>query len=62
MRGGDQNNGSLFSYVDLEERVLKALPLQIIHSIVNNVLRSLSSDFKALHLPTGRPPILLSPH
>ena len=62
MRGGDQNNGSLFSYVDLEERVPKAHPLRIIRSIVNDVLGSLSSDFEALYLPTGRPSILVFPH
>ena len=57
MRGGDQNNGSLFSCVDLEERVPKAHPLRIIRSIVNDVLGSLSSDFEALYSPTGRPSI-----
>jgi transposase len=57
MRGGDQNNGSLFSYVDLEERVPKAHPLRIIRSIVNDVLGSLSSDFEALYSPTGRPSV-----
>ena len=62
MRGGDQNNGSLFSCVDLEERVPKAHPLRIIRSIVNDVLGSLSSDFEALYSPTGRTSILVFPH
>ena len=57
MRGGDQNNGSLFSYVDLEERVPKAHPLRTIRNIVNDVLGFLSSDFEALYSPTGRPSV-----
>jgi len=57
MRGRDQGSGSLFSYVDLEERVPKAHPLRIIRSIVNDVLGSLSSDFEALYSHTGRPSI-----
>ena len=57
IRGGDQNNGRLFSCLDLEERVSKAHPFRIIRSIVNDVLGSLSSDFEALYSPTGRPSV-----
>ena len=57
MRGRDRSNGSLFSYVDLEDRVPQDHPLRVICGIVNDVLGSLSSDFEALYSPTGRPSI-----
>ncbi len=57
MRGRDQRSGSLFSYVDLEDRVPRDHPLRVIRGIVNDVLGSLSSDFEALYSPTGRPSI-----
>ena len=57
MRGRDQSNGSLFSYVDLEDRVPQDHPLRGIRGIVNDVLGSLSFDFEALYSHTGRPSI-----
>ena len=57
MRGQDQSSGSLFSYVDLEERVPAKHPLRVIRGIVNDVLGSLSSEFEVLYSHTGRPSI-----
>ncbi len=57
MRGQDQSSGSLFSYVDLEERVPAKHPLRVIRGIVNDVLASLSVEFEQLYSPTGRPSI-----
>jgi len=57
MRGRDQSSGSLFSYVDLEERVPKDHSLRVIRGIANDVLGSLSSEFEALYSPMGRPSI-----
>lgn len=57
MRGRDQSSGSLFSYVDLEERVPKDHPLRIIRGIVNEVLEGLSGEFEAVYSRTGRPSI-----
>ena len=57
MRGQDQSSGSLFSYVDLEERVPRGHPLRVIREIVNDVLDGLSSDFAAAYSHTGRPSI-----
>ena len=57
MRGEDRKSGSLFSYVDLEERVPAAHPLRVIRGIVNEVLDGLSSDFEAVYSDTGRPSI-----
>lgn len=57
MRGDDSKSGSLFSYVDLEDRVPKGHPLRVIRSIVNDVLSGLSADFSAAYSGIGRPSI-----
>ena len=57
MRGEDRSSGSLFSYVDLEERVPSDHPLRVIQGIVNDVLGSLSGEFERLYSRTGRPSI-----
>ena len=57
MRGGDERSGSLFSYVDLEARVGKDHPLQIIRGVVNETLAGLSGEFSALYSRSGRPSI-----
>ena len=54
MRGSDQGNGSLFSYVDLEQRVRPDHPLRVIREIANASLEALSEDFAALYSPFGR--------
>ena len=58
MRGSDVRSGSLFSYVDLEQRVRADHPLRKIREIVNAALADLSADFDALYPPkVGRPSI-----
>jgi len=57
MRGADQTSGSLFSYIDPEERVPLRHPLRLIREIVNDVLGSLTSDFEAMYSSMGRPSI-----
>lgn len=57
MRGTDEASGSLFSYVDLEERVPKRHPLRLIRRIVNDALASLDAEFGALYTDFGRPSI-----
>jgi transposase len=54
MRGSDATSGSLFSYVDLEERVPAKHPLRTIRAIVNDVLAALDAEFAALYEGTGR--------
>src|SRR5882672_12879612 len=54
MRGSDQGNGSLFSYVDLEQRVRPDHPLRVIRAIANASLQALSAEFDALYSPFGR--------
>ena len=57
MRGTDQMSGSLFSYVDLEDRVPAAHPLRKIRQIVNDALASLDGEFGQLYSDEGRPSI-----
>src|SRR5260221_3062668 len=54
MRGSDQGNGSLFSYVDLAQRVRPDHPLRVIREIANASLKALCADFDALCSPFGR--------
>jgi transposase len=57
VRGGDDQTGELFSYVDLEARVRPNHPLRAIRAIVNEALSALERDFAALYSPIGRPSI-----
>ena len=57
MRGSDEVKGSLFSYVDLEERIPTRHPLRKIRAVVNDALRSLDADFARLYAGEGRPSI-----
>jgi hypothetical protein len=45
MRGSDERTGTLFSYVDVEERVPADHPLRAIRTIVNEVLEGLNGEF-----------------
>ncbi|MFN3641958.1 MAG: IS5 family transposase [Gemmobacter sp.] len=57
MRGTDEASGSLFSYVDLEERIPARHPLRKIRQVVNAALTSLDAEFEALYTDFGRPSI-----
>ncbi len=57
MRGTDEATGSLFSYVDLEERVPARHPLRKIRQVVNDALASLDAEFDRLYAAEGRPSI-----
>ncbi len=54
MRGSDKTSGSLFSYVDIEERIPAKHPLRLIRGIVNEVLVTLDPEFARLYEGTGR--------
>jgi hypothetical protein len=54
MRGSDVTTGSLFSYVDIEERIPARHPLRLIRELVNEVLASLDAEFEQLDDSTGR--------
>jgi transposase len=57
MRGTDETSGSLFNYVDLEERIPPRHPLRKIRQVINDALASLDADFEALHTDFARPSI-----
>ena len=57
MRGSDERCGSLFSYVDLDERIPARHPLRKILAIVNAALASLDAEFAKLYAADGRPSI-----
>ena len=57
MRGGDEQTGELFSYVNLEKRVRSDHPLRAIRGLVNEALVALEQEFAALYAPIGRPSI-----
>jgi transposase len=54
---GDETYVSLFSYVDVEDRVRADHPLRVIREIANAALAALSDDFAALYSGTGRPSV-----
>jgi len=57
MRGSDERNEALFSYVNLEDRVPVRHPLRLIREIVNGALARLDGAFAALYAAEGRPSI-----
>jgi len=57
MRGTDETSGSLFGYVDLEERIPERHPLRKIRRVVNDALASLDAELEALYTDFGRPSI-----
>jgi transposase len=57
MRGSDERNEVLFSYVNLEDRVPARHPLRVIREIVNAALARLDSAFDKLYASEGRPSI-----
>ena len=59
MRGQDGQTGSMFSYVDLKERIPAGHPLRKIREFVNAALAALDAAFAELYSADGRPSIAL---
>lgn len=57
MRGPDQKQEDVFSYVSLEERVPADHPLRKIRELVDRVLKEMSPLFGKLYAEVGRPSI-----
>src|SRR5580704_12769396 len=55
MRGDDQQQDGVFSYVSLEQRVPASHPLRGIRQMVDEALAELSEQFDELYATTGRP-------
>lgn len=57
MRGDDQQQSGMFSYVSLEERVPQDHPLRAIRKLVDEVLRGMAREFDGMYAKTGRPSV-----
>src|ERR1700745_2857286 len=57
MRGTDQQQGHVFSYISPEQRVRKDHPLRPIRTMVDKVLKELSPEFDKMYSKGGRPSI-----
>src|SRR5437763_963476 len=57
MRGSEDREPALFSYVSLEDRVPRDHPLRTVKNLVDGILRDLSPRFDAMYARVGRPSI-----
>jgi transposase len=57
MRGDDQQQDGMFSYISPDKRVPQDHPLRMIRSLVDGVLEQLSPRFNKLYARAGRPSI-----
>lgn len=57
MRGDDEHQDAMFSYISPEARVPHDHPLRIIRRLVDTILVELSPEFDALYARTGRPSV-----
>jgi transposase len=57
MRGDDQKQGQVFSYVSTEERVPQDHPLRAVRRSVDQILREMTREFDRVYAKTGRPSI-----
>jgi transposase len=57
MRGNDEQQGAVFSYVNAEQRIAAEHPLRRIRAMTDAALRELSGEFDGLYAAGGRPSI-----
>src|SRR5262249_27410529 len=57
MRGDDQQQSDMFSYVSLEQRVPQDHPLRAIRKTVDEILHGMNKEFDGLYAQTGRPSV-----
>jgi transposase len=57
MRGADEQQSQIFSYLSPEARVRKDHPLRAIRVTVDEVLAQMSGSFDAMYADVGRPSI-----
>jgi transposase len=57
MRGSDEHQDGLFSYISLEARVPKLHPLRPVRTMVDAALEAMSGDFETVYATSGRPSI-----
>jgi len=54
MRGKDEQQGSVFSYISAEERIPADHPLRAVRRTIEEVLRAMSKKFDAVYADSGR--------
>ncbi len=57
MRGTDQQQSHVFSYISSEQRVPRDHPLRPIRTMVDEILKQLSPQFNKMYAKVGRPSI-----
>src|SRR5262245_31271131 len=57
MRGSEQVQESMFSYISAEKRVPKEHPLRPLREMVDEILATMNGDFEQMYSRTGRPSI-----
>jgi len=57
MRGNEQQQGYVFSYISAEQRVRKDHPLRPVRAMVDRALKELSPEFAKMYSKVGRPSI-----
>ena len=57
MRGNDEQQSTVFSYVNAEQRIAAEHPLRRIRALTEVALRELSPEFERLYAAGGRPSI-----
>jgi len=57
MRGDDEKQGQVFSYVSTEERVPQDHPLRVVRHNVDQILSEMTREFDRGYAKTGRPSI-----
>ena len=57
MRGADQQQNHMFSYLSPEARVRKDHPVRAIRAMVDEILSQLSRRFDTMYASVGRPSI-----
>jgi transposase len=57
MRGRDEQQLDVFSYVSPEQRVPQGHPLRLLRAMTDEALRDLQPRFNKLYAKTGRPSI-----
>jgi transposase len=57
MRGNDEQQGTVFSYVSAEQRIAADHPLRRIRVLTDEALHGLSAEFDSLYAAGGRPSI-----
>src|SRR5580765_4601023 len=57
MRGSEEIQDSMFSYISAEQRVPKDHPLRPVRKILDESLKRLSEEFEGMYSSRGRPSI-----